>query len=343
MNILTVARTTLCAVTLCPAWAAASDSVAPSPEVQKELAVLDSFLRGEFYRLGRDPEPVTNAILNLAKMGPDAAPAIPQLVDLLGMRIDTYVTPDQLALLLPDNLFVATIDGKTIVPGAIQLSAVAALVRIGPVAIEPLRAALAAEDEDAVYGAAFALVMMKNAMANQVVIDATRNTTLKHRAKIAETLGYCHEASGTAALIELASDQDADLRAGAVRGLGYSKNRMAAGPLIAALKDPSESVRFYAADGLWFLAKAGALDASALEPLVAALGDKDAGVRSNAAKALGRLKDPRGIGPLISLLSDAEISVRNQVSLALHEATGQDFGNDQARWKKWWAGQKPHP
>jgi HEAT repeat protein len=314
-----------------------------APAVQPELDVIDAYLQGEFYRSGKDPAPVTDAALNLANMGPEAAAAIPQLVRLLGSRIDTDVAADKLALFFPDNLFVATIDGKTVVAGAIQLSAVAALARIGPAAIEPLREALKSDDEDMAYGAAFALVMMKDPLATKAVTEAINDSALKQRSRLAAALGYSKDAASIATLAELAASTSADLRDGAIRGLGNSKDRRAAMPLIAALKDSSASVRFHAADGLWFLAQAGALESSALEPLVAATADPDAGVRSNAAKALGELKDRRAIGPLIALLGDSESSVRYQASLALRQATGQNLGEDRAPWEKWWQRQNPRP
>jgi HEAT repeat protein len=80
-----------------------------------------------------------------------------------------------------------------------------------------------------------------------------------------------------------------------------------------------------------------------LEPLVAASRDKDAGVHSNAAKALGATQDPRAIGPLIALLGESEIAVRYQASFVLRQATGQNLGEDNACWKKLWDSRRPRP
>jgi HEAT repeat protein len=47
----------------------------------------------------------------------------------------------------------------------------------------------------------------------------------------------------------------------------------------------------------------GALaDPRACDPLVAALGDPDAGVRASAAEALGRLGEDRAVDPLLAAL-----------------------------------------
>jgi len=54
-----------------------------------------------------------------------------------------------------------------------------------------------------------------------------------------------------------------------------------------------------------------------------------------SAIALGKLKDPRAIKPLISALDDNPY-IRIAAFTALTEITGQDFGEDKKRWKTWW-------
>ncbi len=68
-------------------------------------------------------------------------------------------------------------------------------------------------------------------------------------------------------------------------------------PLIAALRDRDEDVRQWAAGAL---GKIG--DARAVEPLSAALKDTVAGVREWAAWALGKIGDARAVEPLIAAL-----------------------------------------
>jgi VWFA-related protein len=53
------------------------------------------------------------------------------------------------------------------------------------------------------------------------------------------------------------------------------------------------------------------------EPLLAALGDRAPEVRAAAALALGRMREPRALGPLADLLGDPETGVRRAASEAL--------------------------
>ena len=57
----------------------------------------------------------------------------------------------------------------------------------------------------------------------------------------------------------------------------------------------------------------------AVEPLLAALRDKDEDVRKNAALALGYIKDPRAVEPLLAALKDKDKEVRGIAALSLGE------------------------
>jgi HEAT repeat protein len=73
-------------------------------------------------------------------------------------------------------------------------------------------------------------------------------------------------------------------------------------------------VRYAAAEAL---VKIGA---PAMEPLIAALKDKDSkdsDVRQAAAEALGEIKDPRAVEPLIAALKDEVSNVREAAAQAL--------------------------
>jgi hypothetical protein len=72
-------------------------------------------------------------------------------------------------------------------------------------------------------------------------------------------------------------------------------------PLINALSDTNADVRSNAATALGKLG-----DVRAVEPLINALSDTNADVRSNAATALGKLGDVRAVEPLIPLLKDTD-------------------------------------
>ncbi len=83
-------------------------------------------------------------------------------------------------------------------------------------------------------------------------------------------------------------------------------------PLIAALQDKEGDVRAAAAKAL---EKFG--DSRAIEPLIAALQDKEGDVRAAAAKALAKIGDDRAIEPLIAALRDTDSKVRESAMEAL--------------------------
>ena len=87
--------------------------------------------------------------------------------------------------------------------------------------------------------------------------------------------------------------------------------------LINQLKSDNPEVRKEAAEGLTHI-KGHIKAASAVEPLIATLKDKDSGIRYNAAHALGKIGDNRAVGPLIAvLLKDIDGSVRASAAEAL--------------------------
>jgi HEAT repeat protein len=81
---------------------------------------------------------------------------------------------------------------------------------------------------------------------------------------------------------------------------------------IANLKNPDTAIRQNAADALGKFK-----DPRGIEPLIAALTDKDGEVRASAARALGVLHDRRATVPLIALLKDKDRDVQMSVSAAL--------------------------
>ena len=82
--------------------------------------------------------------------------------------------------------------------------------------------------------------------------------------------------------------------------------------LIARLKDDNAGVRSAAARSLGRLG-----DVRAVTPLIAVLSDSDAEVRSSAVDALAELEDPRAIGPIAALLRDPVRDVKRNALGAL--------------------------
>ena len=67
---------------------------------------------------------------------------------------------------------------------------------------------------------------------------------------------------------------------------------------------------------------------------------KDPEVRKNAAEALGKIKDPRAVEPLITTLKDKDSEVRWHAAEALEKITKEHFGREVAKWEEWLKKQK---
>jgi HEAT repeat protein len=70
--------------------------------------------------------------------------------------------------------------------------------------------------------------------------------------------------------------------------------------------------------------------------LISALKDRDSPARGDAAWALGKIRDPRAVEPLIAALKDENPSIQEDAEKALMQITGKDFGPDPVKWQNWW-------
>lgn len=136
-------------------------------------------------------------------------------------------------------------------------------------------------------------------------------------------------------LINACSRQDVETRRKVLRALGEMKERRAIPCMAASLKHENTNVRMLAAWGL------GQMGEPALKPLVVELEDKGSPGRSDAAFALGKIKQPQAIGPLIAALKETDPDLRKESAKALSRITGQDFGENPAEWQKWWEQNRP--
>jgi hypothetical protein len=89
----------------------------------------------------------------------------------------------------------------------------------------------------------------------------------------------------------------ATVRWSAAEALGTIGDIRAVEPLVAALRDRDKDVRWAGARSL-----AAIRDRRAVEPLITALRDQDRDVRIAAVQALGTIGDPRAVGPLMAIL-----------------------------------------
>jgi HEAT repeat protein len=101
-------------------------------------------------------------------------------------------------------------------------------------------------------------------------------------------------------------------RLATIAQLAESKNKDSVKPLLFALKDKLAEVRSAA-----MLALGQFQDKQVVEPLIKMLGDPAPLVRSSAAEVLSQFKDPVAIPPLVNLLRDPDATVRLRAAKSL--------------------------
>ena len=193
------------------------------------------------------------------------------------------------------------------------------------------------KDWEVRWDAARALGEIKDPRAVEPLSAALKDERFSVRQAAAEALGKIGNARAVEPLIAALGDERSDMRQAAAKALGAIGDARAMEPLIAALKDKDSAVRKAAAEALdhlgwkpaqdesagWYWMakhdwdKCVALGALAVEPLIAALKDENSDVRQAAAKALGKIGDPRAVEPLIDALQDKEWFVRRTAAEAL--------------------------
>jgi HEAT repeat protein/beta-lactamase regulating signal transducer with metallopeptidase domain len=241
-----------------------------------------------------------SAACKLGMMGVSAAPAIPQLIRLLG---------DETSVGAFDCGTRGTVHSDDDTVGQ---EAAVALMRIGPLAIDPLALVLKTQRVPARKNAAFALALLKDDRTVEPLIAAITDSAGQVRAQAAWGLGQKHDSSAVEPLINALKDAEWEVREQAAWASGLVGNRDSVEPLSAALKDSHARVRSQAA---WALGLKGNKDA--VEPLMVALKDSDAHVRAEAAWALGLKGDYRAVEALSATTNDDNNHVRQQATWAL--------------------------
>jgi HEAT repeat protein len=132
-------------------------------------------------------------------------------------------------------------------------------------------------------------------------------------------------------------ESDPLLRGEIVHTLGSFNTTTATAVVRAALKDPDAEVRVTACETLG--RRKGSAAVSGLADTLKTDLDKD--VRLAAARALGETKDPTAREPLGAALDDPDPAMQYRAVMSLRLVTGQNFGNDVARWKAYVKGEPP--
>ncbi len=150
-------------------------------------------------------------------------------------------------------------------------------------------------------------------------IEQLSHESIPYRLRAAEALGGCADARAVEPLIAALHDSENEVRWVAAQALGKLRDARAVEPLLPLLADPDRWARRGAA---WSLGEIG--DPRAVEPLLPLLADRKKDVRMAAADALGKLHDPRAASALSGAIEgEEEPEVRTAIRRALRDITGE--------------------
>lgn len=208
---------------------------------------------------------------------------------------------------------------------------IAALVRIGEPAVEPLTSYLRQKkSSSARVGAVRVLAAIDSPAAAAPLLAALSDPDTRVRMEsINGLLRADKDVDGS--LVKLLGDGSGKSVSCAAIALGMRKDTRSIPYLIAALNDTDCMVRARAATVL------GALRArDAIPPLVKALCDSDGNVRKCAVASLKEINDIRAVEQLIPLLRHDEELVRYASLEVMRGITEADYGTDAEEWGEWW-------
>ena len=282
------------------------------------------------YRLlfSRDASKRCDAAYELGRLGSDAAPAVPRLVQML---------TDETSFPLPDN----GLDGPfsrtpsscaeealyaigepavlALIPmlkhplARVRARAAYALARIGdPRSVKAVRAAFWDNSVD-VRQTVVLWAGNLDPRSLDAYIAALKDRDSEVRLQAARRIGMFHDPRETDVLLSMLRSKDPDIQVSAALSLGSIQDARIRPALTASLSDPNEYVR---ADSALSLGALG--DREAVEGLLTTLReDPSLSVRYAATEALGTLGDPRAVEPIIAALSSNDFVQRKVAAEAL--------------------------
>jgi len=181
----------------------------------------------------------------------------------------------------------------------VRWKAAEALSRIGAASVDELIGVLQHEDDDVRWKAAIALGEIGDPKAIGPLIRLLCDNDRFVKSRAAYALGMIGE-QAVDPLIRALREGDGNLRGGAAIALGKIRDTRSIEPLICALADKYENVRIESATSL------AAIGKPALEPLLHFLQMRERSTRFEIVTALGNLKDPGAIQPLLRIFENAD-------------------------------------
>ncbi len=207
----------------------------------------------------------------------------------------------------------------------------------GPAAVEALGETIGDDRSSVRQAAVRALARTAGAAAIPALARALAHKDPMTRRCAADALGTLKEAGAVAAIRVALTDRDRTVRESAVRALSAIGSPEAASALVAGLHEGGRDLQAAISSALktfeWtptgsaeravHAAIHGRFDEAAVqgpvavEPLVAALGDRDPSLRLGALAALGRLADARAAATIAASFKDPDANLRRAAADAL--------------------------
>ncbi|MGB9607148.1 MAG: HEAT repeat domain-containing protein [bacterium] len=215
-----------------------------------------------------------------------------------------------------------------------------------PSCLEPLLALL--KDEYPVVRKASALALGKvgSSKATEPLIKSLKDDYAIVREAAAIALGDIGDKRAVEYIAPLLNDRNPKVREAAVIALGKLQDPRSVPLVLQILRESiyrwDEEGRNLRREAYNALVRLGPL---AVEQLLSTLQDGESSLSTLAISALGEIRDPRAVDPLLSLLEEILTYGRSRggeslspqtIHSALVNITHQDFGYDIALWKHWW-------
>lgn len=202
----------------------------------------------------------------------------------------------------------------------VREDAAKALKNMGKVVVKPLLYTIS-EDLPMASSTISILGDLKESSAVESLIGVLKyfkDTKVRYAA--VKALGEIGDTRSILPLIETLHDKDTRVREGAAEALRKMGQAVVA-PLMTTLSGDNLHIRYFAIVLLGDLK-----NSRAVAPLIVILKNSESwALRFEAARALGKIKDPIAVGSLREALNDKDTYVREGVEAALQEITGKNF------------------
>ena len=187
---------------------------------------------------------------------------------------------------------------------AVRHAAITSLTAIGPAAVEPVGACLNDGDLTVQESAASILSEIGDARVVDLLMAALQSSDWIVRMHSAKALGRISDARAVPPLMPLLQDKVKAVRVEVADALASIAGE-AIPSLLEALKHPEWLVRLHAVEALGKIKPP-----DAVEPLLSLLfNDRDGAVREDAVRSLGEIGDPRAVESLLTAMADVRVRV----------------------------------